>query len=97
MAVDSPMMFTGRGVSAIIFLKAAVLFATSVPPSAQVVLFLAPVIGDMFPAIAGSSVAGMTQVFFGLVIILFLIFEPRGLAHRWQLVLASFRLWPFPY
>lgn len=64
---------------------------------AQLVLFLAPVIGQLFPAIAGSSVAGMTQVFFGVVIILFLVFEQRGLAHRWQLTLASFRLWPFPY
>jgi branched-chain amino acid transport system permease protein len=63
----------------------------------QAVIFLAPVIGNLFPAIAGSSVAGMTQIFFGLVIILFLIFEQRGLAHRWQLILASFRLWPFPY
>jgi len=63
----------------------------------QVVIFLAPIIGNLFPAIAGSSVAGMTQMFFGLVIILFLIFEQRGLAHRWQLILASFRLWPFPY
>jgi branched-chain amino acid transport system permease protein len=75
----------------------AIFGAVSLRLLAQAVLFLAPVIGGLFPAIAGSSVAGMTQVFFGLVIILFLIFEPRGLFHRWQLILASFRLWPFPY
>jgi len=34
---------------------------------------------------------------FGLVMIIFLIFEPHGLAHRWQLFKASYRLWPFSY
>jgi len=27
----------------------------------------------------------------------FLIMEPRGLAHRWQLFKAAYRLWPFSY
>jgi branched-chain amino acid transport system permease protein len=31
------------------------------------------------------------------VIILFLVFEPRGLAHRWNLFKSSYRLWPFSY
>jgi branched-chain amino acid transport system permease protein len=31
------------------------------------------------------------------VILIFLIFEPRGLAHRWQMILSTFRLWPFPH
>lgn len=64
---------------------------------AQVVLFLAPLIGDILPAVSLSSVAGFTQMLFGTVIILFLVLEPRGLNHRWQIVLSSFRLWPFPY
>ena len=34
---------------------------------------------------------------FGLAICLFLIFEPRGLAHRWQLFKSAYRLWPFSY
>ncbi len=34
---------------------------------------------------------------FGLVIILFLIFEPRGLARIWQRMKDYFRLWPFRY
>jgi branched-chain amino acid transport system permease protein len=28
---------------------------------------------------------------------LFLIFEPRGLAHRWETFKATYRLWPFSY
>jgi branched-chain amino acid transport system permease protein len=34
---------------------------------------------------------------FGLVIVLFLIFEPRGLARIWQRAKDYFRLWPFRY
>lgn len=63
----------------------------------QLVLFGAPVIGYVFPSFAASGVAAFMQIFFGAVIILFLIFEPRGLFHRWQITLSAFRLWPFPY
>ena len=34
---------------------------------------------------------------FGLTIILFLVFEPRGLARIWQRMKDYFRLWPFRY
>jgi branched-chain amino acid transport system permease protein len=34
---------------------------------------------------------------FGLTIVLFLIFEPRGLARIWQRMKDYFRLWPFRY
>ncbi|MFC1824891.1 branched-chain amino acid ABC transporter permease [Thermodesulfobacteriota bacterium] len=63
----------------------------------QAVIWLTPWLGGLFPAFEGSVVAGGMQIFFGAVILLFLIFEPRGLAHRWQMTLSTFRLWPFPY
>ena len=34
---------------------------------------------------------------FGLTIVLFLVFEPRGLARIWQRMKDYFRLWPFRY
>jgi branched-chain amino acid transport system permease protein len=34
-------------------------------------------------------------IFFGLALMLFLIFEPRGLAYRWRIIKASWRLRPF--
>jgi branched-chain amino acid transport system permease protein len=64
---------------------------------AQAVIFLSPVVGQLIPSLSGSGVSGFTQIFFGLVIIFFLVAEPRGLNHRWQAMLASFRLWPFPH
>lgn len=49
------------------------------------------------PQLAQDTAAGLTPFTFGLVILLFLIFEPRGLAHRWEITKAYFRLWPFKY
>ena len=37
------------------------------------------------------------EIVFGLVIILFLIFEPDGLAARWRTMRAYWKLWPFSY
>ncbi len=37
------------------------------------------------------------QAVFGLVIILFLIFEPEGIAKMWRNIKDYFRLWPFSY
>ena len=41
--------------------------------------------------------SGLNLMLFGLVIILILVFEPRGLAHLWKLFKSSYRLWPFSY
>lgn len=39
----------------------------------------------------------MTDVAFGVVIILILIFDPRGLNHRWELFKGYYRIWPLAY
>lgn len=39
----------------------------------------------------------MKEMAIGLAIILFLIFEPDGLAHRWRQIKASWKLYPFSY
>ena len=44
-----------------------------------------------------SDLPAITQLVFGLTIVLFLVFEPRGLARIWQRVKDYFRLWPFRY
>jgi branched-chain amino acid transport system permease protein len=48
-----------------------------------------------FPNQAASLLTSFRPILFGLVLMLFLIFEPRGLAHRWQLFKAGWRLRPF--
>ena len=37
------------------------------------------------------------EIVFGFVIVLFLIFEPDGLASRWRTIRAYWKLWPFSY
>ena len=49
----------------------------------------------LFPTQSARFLTSFRPIFFGLVLMLFLIFEPRGLAHRWQTFKASWRLRPF--
>jgi branched-chain amino acid transport system permease protein len=44
-----------------------------------------------------QGLAFLKQAAIGLAIVLFLIFEPDGLAHRWQLIKSYWRLYPFLY
>jgi branched-chain amino acid transport system permease protein len=39
----------------------------------------------------------LREIVFGFVIVLFLIFEPDGLAARWRTIRAYWKLWPFSY
>jgi branched-chain amino acid transport system permease protein len=56
------------------------------------------IVGPILSAtVAPQAAASLSLIMRGLVIILFLIFEPRGLAHRWQMVKSYYRLWPFSH
>ncbi len=58
---------------------------------------LVPFLETTFTMFSAGFATGITPMLFGLVIILFLILEPRGLAHRWALFKSAYRLWPFSY
>ncbi|MEM7445160.1 MAG: branched-chain amino acid ABC transporter permease [Pseudomonadota bacterium] len=45
----------------------------------------------------GSALNYLKEMAIGLAIILFLIFEPEGLAHRWRQIKAYWKLYPFSY
>ena len=45
----------------------------------------------------GITIAPLREFVFGLAIVLFIIFEPKGIAEVWRIVRSSFRLWPFSY
>lgn len=62
------------------------------------VLVLTPFLGNVLPRELASRIsASMALVVFGLVVVLFLILEPRGLAHQWEILKGRFRHWPFTY
>ncbi len=58
---------------------------------------LVPFLEKTLTGLPSGFASGVTPMVFGLVIVLFLILEPRGIAHRWSLFKASYRLWPFSY
>ncbi len=49
------------------------------------------------PAKSGLSKGALSTIIYALLIIIFLVFEPRGLAGIWRRVQAYFRSWPFRY
>jgi branched-chain amino acid transport system permease protein len=51
---------------------------------------------NVFPKI-GFLIMSFKDGIFGLIVILFLIFEPDGLAHRWRMIKAYWKLYPFSY
>jgi len=63
----------------------------------QGVLYLSPILENTFTTLPAGFTTGIGPMVFGLAIILFLILEPRGLAHRWMLLKAAYRVWPFSY
>lgn len=63
----------------------------------EAVAALVPMLAAAMPGFAGTLYSGLSLMLFALVIMLSLILEPRGLNHRWQLVKASWRLWPFSH
>ena len=61
--------------------------------------FLGPALVALIPSMAGfvELQACLKYLAFAVVIILFVILEPHGMAHRWNLIKASFRIYPFNY
>lgn len=46
---------------------------------------------------ASNLATALKPLSFGLVIVLFLMFEPRGIANWWRIVRSYVKLWPFRY
>jgi branched-chain amino acid transport system permease protein len=62
----------------------------------EVLNILSTALSEMIPTV-GKLFIPMKEVVFGALIVLFLIFEPLGLAEIWRRIKAFFLLWPFSY
>ncbi len=60
----------------------------------QLATTVGPILANIFVPQVAACLALIAD---GLVIILFLIFEPRGLAHRWEMIKSYYRRWPFSH
>ncbi len=58
-------------------------------------LELGAYLAEVFPDLAAQLLSSFRPIMFGLVLVVFLIFMPRGLAHWWRLIKSSWRLRPF--
>jgi len=74
--------------------EGAILGAVSLKLLDELVTVVGPILAA---AVAAQAAASLALIARGLIIMLFLIFEPRGLDHRWAMIKAYFRLWPFSH
>lgn len=63
----------------------------------EAVVLLTPWLSTLAPALQTNALAAFGPMLFGLSLLLFLILEPRGLAHRWEILKAAWRLRPFSH
>ncbi|MDQ7783917.1 MAG: branched-chain amino acid ABC transporter permease [Desulfomonilaceae bacterium] len=63
----------------------------------ELIFVIGPMLEGTLAFLPIGAGSGLLLVIIGGVAIFFLIFEPRGLAHRWNLIKAYYRLWPFGY
>jgi branched-chain amino acid transport system permease protein len=63
----------------------------------EFVTFLGPAIHNVFPFVVPEVSSGLSIMVWALIVLLFLIFEPRGFNHRWETFKAYYRLHPYAY
>ena len=63
----------------------------------EIATLFGPFFISIFPSTASGAVQALRPLFFGTALMLFLVFEPRGLAYRWQVFKAAWRLRPFSH
>jgi branched-chain amino acid transport system permease protein len=63
----------------------------------ELVMFASPLLAKAVPWLGSSPAASLGLIAFGLAMAVFLVFEPRGLAHRWEIFKSSYRLYPFAH
>jgi branched-chain amino acid transport system permease protein len=61
-----------------------------------VLRLLTGALAEQFPGLI-TLFASLKMGLFGLAIVLFLLFEPDGMAARWHKIKAYWKLYPFSY
>jgi branched-chain amino acid transport system permease protein len=92
-AIDYLAMIIIGGLGSILGSVLGAVFMTLLP---EVLRLGFTALSGLSPHLIGAF-ASIREGVFGLLIIVFLIFEPDGLAARWRTVKDYFRVWPFAY
>ena len=87
MLIVGGMSFTAGAFFGVIFLRVL----------DEMVMFSSPFLAGTFPWLGTAPAASLGVTAFGVILMVFLIFEPRGIAHRWEIFKTSYRIYPFAY
>lgn len=63
----------------------------------ELLMILGPQLANVLPNARYDIAFPMVNVVLGTTIILFLVYQPRGLAHIYRKIERFFRIWPFPH
>lgn len=96
LAIQFIAMIIVGGVGTIFGSILGAMFIAGSPPLISEYSDRLPVI-DWLLESTGLSIDSLNQLLFGLVIVLFLVFEPHGMAGIWFRIKAYFKTWPFSY
>ena len=77
----------------------AIIGTVAIRLAQEAITYIGPWIAelDILAGVGGQVVFAAMNMLLGGVIILFVIFEPRGLVHRWNIIKESWRIRPFPH
>jgi branched-chain amino acid transport system permease protein len=93
LAIDHLGMIIIGGLGSILGSIFGAIFITLLP---EVLRLLTGALSDAYPSLIGLF-ASLRMGIFGLAIVLFLIFEPDGMAARWRTIRDYWKLYPFSY
>ena len=92
-AIDQLGMIIIGGLGSVLGSVLGAVFITLLP---EILRLMTGSLGHSFPALV-QLFASLKLGVFGLTIVLFLVFEPDGMAARWRRIKAYWKLYPFSY
>jgi branched-chain amino acid transport system permease protein len=92
-AIDYLAMIIIGGLGSILGSILGAIFITGLP---EVLRLITTELSGLYPNLVGLF-ASIKMGVFGLIIVLFLVFEPDGMASRWRKIKTYWRLYPFSY
>ncbi|MBW2091836.1 MAG: branched-chain amino acid ABC transporter permease [Deltaproteobacteria bacterium] len=77
----------------------AIIGTVAIRLSQEFITYLGPMLteSEILANVGVEIIFASMNMLLGGLIIFFIVFEPRGLVHRWKIIKERYRIWPFPY
>jgi len=63
----------------------------------EISIYITPIVDTIFPAVGAQAFAAASMALYASIIVAFLLLEPRGVNHLWNVLKSRYRLYPFSY